>query len=265
MPPTPHRITPPAASAAPVIAHVPHASIEIPPEYRAQIDLDDADLACELVRLTDWHAEALFSWVPRHGGWLFANRLSRLVFDPERFRSDADEPMAAAGQGVVYTHTTDGRRFATLSADERERRVRELYDPYQAALTGLARERLEQFGGVLILDCHSFASRALPSEPDQSPDRPDICIGTDAFHTPPELAERLVSGFDAEGLTVAVDRPFAGTLVPLEFWHAEARVHSVMIEVRRGLYCDEATGMRNEQFEAMRDAVERVAVGALDG
>lgn len=96
-------------------------------------------------------------------------------------------------------------------------RLAELYDPYHEGLAALVGTRLAEFGEVLILDCHSFASRPLPSEPDQGADRPDICIDTDAFHTPASLTERLVAGFEAEGLTVAVDRPFAGTMVPLEF------------------------------------------------
>ncbi len=52
------------------------------------------------------------------------------------------------------------------------------------------------------------------------------------------------------------DRPFAGTLVPHEFLGVESAVQSVMIEVRRGLYCDEPTGERSAGFAATRDAVK---------
>ena len=48
------RIVRPAQRAAPVIAHVPHASTAIPPEVRAEIVLTDEELADELLRLTDW-------------------------------------------------------------------------------------------------------------------------------------------------------------------------------------------------------------------
>lgn len=261
MPLMPYKIALPGSGRAPYIAHVPHASTRVPPGIRAT--LSDEELQREIVCLTDWHADHLFSWVLRHGGAMFASEVSRLVFDPERFRTDAKEPMAAVGQGAIYTHTTDGVRFATLTAEERQRRLEEFYDPYHEGFTTLVADRLERFGLAVILDCHSFASRPLPSEPDQRPDRPDICIGTDAFHTPPGLAEVLVAGFEAEGFTVAVDSPFVGTLVPLEYLGRDPRVHSVMIEVRRGLYCDEATGSRNERFEAVRDAIERAVMGAM--
>ncbi len=254
----------PGVAPAPLIAHVPHASTVIPPRERKQIVLDDAGLQRELVRLTDWHADQLFSCVLELGGVMFVSTLSRPVVDPERFAKDEDEPMAAVGQGVVYTRTTDGDLLARISEHERARRISEYYEPYHEALTAMVASTLERFGTAVILDCHSFASVPLPSEPDQSPGRPDICLGTDPFHTPAALAQALESAFRAEGLTVARDRPFAGTLVPLAFLGAESGVQSVMIEVRRGLYCDEATGERSGGFEATRGMVERAVRAGLE-
>jgi N-formylglutamate amidohydrolase len=248
---------------APLVAHVPHASTVIPARVRQDIVLDDSELQRELVRLTDWHADHLFSWVLELGGSMFVSTLSRLVFDPERFADDDDEPMAAVGQGVVYTKTTDGAPLATISPEERTTRIRELYDPYHEGLTAVVASALEQFGIAIILDCHSFPSVPLPSELDQSEGRPDICIGTNPFHTPAALAEGLESAFKAEGLTVARERPFAGTLVPLRYLEADSRVQSVMIEVRRGLYCDESTGERTTMFDATRAAVKRAVTAAV--
>lgn len=94
-----------------VVAHIPHASTVIPDPVRAEILLDDASLAAELIRLTDWHTDRLFSWLLDHGATMFVNRLSRLVFDPERFVGDTIEPTEAVGQGVVYTRTTAGVPF----------------------------------------------------------------------------------------------------------------------------------------------------------
>jgi hypothetical protein len=36
----------------------------------------------------------------------------------------------------------------------------------------------------LIIDVHSFSSVPLPHEPDQTPRRPEVCIGFDRFHSP---------------------------------------------------------------------------------
>jgi N-formylglutamate amidohydrolase len=263
MPVGPYKIVIRDAQRAPVIAHVPHAATFIPEAAHRAFVIDAAALDRELVRVTDWHADHLFSWVLDEGGLLFVNTVSRLAFDPERFVDDAEEPMSAVGQGAVYTRTTDGEPLADISPALRATRIEELYEPYHEGLTGAVGSLLGRFGMAIILDCHSFPTEPLPSEQDQNPHRPDICIGTDAVHTPPELAEDLEQRFRAEGVTVARNRPFAGTIVPLEYLGRDRRVISVMIEVRRGLYCDEATGERNERFDAVRSMLERAVAPAV--
>ena len=246
-----------------LVAHVPRASTVIPPDVRAGLLLDDGALHGELVRLTDWHVDRLLAWVPEAGGTLLVNGTSRLVVDPERFPDDAEEPMAAVGQGAVYTRTKDGRPLRLRDDVERARLLARYFVPYHAALTGLVSDALERFGACLLLDGHSFGTVPLPSEPDQSADRPDVCIGTDDFHTPPELARALLDALEAEGFRTELDRPFAGSLVPLAFYRRDPRVTSVMLEVRRGLYCDEATGAPNADFEKVAASLERAVRGAI--
>lgn len=247
----------PVAGAGPVIGHVPHASTLIPHEVRAELRVDDDELRAEFVRMTDWYTDDLFAWLTNHGATLFVNRLSRFVFDPERFVDDDQEPTAAMGQGVVYTRATDGQLLRDADEGLRTRRIEALYQPYHAALDTVVRQALERYGACTVLDCHSFASLPLPSEPDQAPERPDICIGTDAIHTPPELAEAMESAFAAEGFRVKRDSPFSGTFVPSGFYGRDERVRSVMIEVRRGLYIDEATAQRSPGYDHARNAIER--------
>jgi hypothetical protein len=50
-----------------------------------------------------------------------------------------------------------------------------------------------QSGVCLIVDCHSFASVALPYELDQTSERADICVGTDSFHTPSLIRDAVVT------------------------------------------------------------------------
>ncbi len=249
--------------ASPFVAHIPHASTRIPQHVRERIVLDDDALQRELVRLTDWHTDHVFSWMLDLGGTMIVNELSRLVFDPERFADDAEEPMAARGQGVVYTHGAEGQLLARISEAERAQRIAEHYEPYHEGLTALVASRLREFDTCIILDCHSFATVPLLSELDQSADRPDICIGTDDFHTPAGFAEALEQAFRAEGFRVARNMPFAGTFVPLEYLGWDTRVVSVMIEVRRGLYCDEETGERLPEFEEVRERIGRCVKRAL--
>ena len=74
---------------------------------------------------------------------------------------------------------------------------------------------IETLGKSLIVDCHSFPSHPLQCDKDQAIPRPDICIGTDPFHTPKALVEVAESAFRNVGLSVGIDRPYDGTIVPL--------------------------------------------------
>ncbi len=158
------RIEPPHGAASPIVAHVPHGSTVIPADVRARLLLDDAALADELVRLTDWHTDDLYAWTARLGATRFINELSRLVVDPERFADDADEPMARVGQGAVYVRTTDGRVLRDPTPAQRDELLERFFHPYHRALTAQVGATLDRFGRCLLLDCHSFASVPLPSE-----------------------------------------------------------------------------------------------------
>ena len=262
--PPPFEVLAPTGVPRAIVGHVPHASRHVPGQERALLLVDDAVLDRELLRLTDAHTDRLFAWIRDLGGTLVANRTSRLVVDPERFPDDAAEPMARVGQGAVYTRTTDGERLRDDDPAERERLLRTWFEPYHAALTRVVGEHLDRFGGCLVLDGHSFATVPLPSEADQTPDRPDVCLGTDAVHTPGTLVAALIQRLGDAGFRVAVDRPFAGTLVPLRWYGADPRVTSVMLEVRRGLYMDEATGEPLPVFDDVAARLEQ-AVGLALG
>ena len=256
-------ITRPTGAALPVVAHVPHASTTIPVDVRAELLISDDELADELLRLTDHFTDELFTGLSKLGATLFVNDLSRLVFDPERFLDDSAEPTATRGQGVVYWQGSRGQLIREASWAVRNRHVVERYGPYHAAFDALVAEALRAGGECLVLDCHSFPSVPLPSEIDQDPDRPDICIGTDELHTPVALADALEASFAAAGYVVRRNSPFAGTFVPSGYYGRDHRVRSVMIEVRRGLYMDEAAGTRLPSFSHVRDAITRAVSAAL--
>jgi N-formylglutamate deformylase len=102
----------------PLLAHIPHSATCIPPEVRSSTLLNDDALARELLALTDWYVDELFAAVCG-GGVAVVYPVSRLVVDPERFADDAQEVMAAAGMGVIYTRTSAGAALrAQPTADE---------------------------------------------------------------------------------------------------------------------------------------------------
>ena len=228
----------------PVILHIPHASRSIPEEFLPDILLDAAELETELLRMTDAYTEeaAAGDWA----AFVLKAKVSRLVVDVERFRGDESEPMSQVGMGAVYTRTHDGRPLRALDPARREAMLRRFYDLHHAQFAWTVNEMLQRFPRCLIIDVHSFPSKPLPYEPDQTPQRPDICIGTDSFHTPSQLADAALGFFAARGWSVRENSPFAGSIVPLPHYGKERRVASVMVEINRSLIMDEATGARKE-------------------
>ena len=211
------------------VIHIPHASVRIPPECRAQFLIPPET---ELPSMTDWYTDELFDLPARQ----VVFPVSRLVCDPERFRDDVREEMSSRGMGACYTKNHYGKPLRLLSPAQREAVLRRWYDPHHSRLTRAVAETLARFGRCTVLDCHSFSPVPLPYEPDQASSRPDICIGTDSFHTPPRLAEQLSLAFRSRGYRVGIDSPYAGTIVPMRYYGKDPRVRSVMIEVNRGLY-----------------------------
>lgn len=240
------------------MVHVPHAATLVPLEVREQFVLSDGQIADEIRLMTDHLTDGLFA-VPETMAHAVRFPVSRLVVDPERFESDGQEPMAARGMGVVYERTAGRRPLRrVLSSEEREQLIDRWYRPHHRALTAAVATVLEARNTCLIIDAHSFPSIPLPYEADQDPDRPDICIGSDAFHTPPALTSLAVTLCREAGWTVALNRPFAGALVPMAYYGKDARVSGVMIEVNRRLYLDEQSGVRGSNFDRCQAALSEV-------
>jgi N-formylglutamate amidohydrolase len=247
-----------SAGPTPVVIHVPHASAAVPSWVRDQIVIGDAELAEEQLKLVDHFTDELFT-LPHDLATMVRFSVSRFVLDPERYAEDEREPMSARGMGVIYSKTTDGRALRRpLTPEERSALLEAYYQPHHRRLTEAVSAALSAHGRCLIIDGHSFASAPLPCDHDQLPSRPDICIGTDPYHTPQWLVDATVSACRDQRWSVEVGRPFDGTIVPLEYLNRNRCVWSVMIEVNKRLYLDEDTAGRSSDFQSCRSGLMNV-------
>jgi N-formylglutamate deformylase len=239
-----------------VLLHIPHNSTVIPSWVREQFVLDDHQLQREVLQMTDHHTEALFTrYLSSHH--TLVSPVSRLVVDVERFPVDADEPMSAVGMGAIYMSTHEGQNLRRdLTKNERQYLLEQWYHPHHSQLESITGACLQDHGRCLIIDCHSYPANALPYELNQAGDRPQICIGSDANHTPPKLTQALLLAAKRCGWTAAVNTPFVGALVPLRYYRQNTHVHSVMIEVRRDVYMNEQTGEPLDDFDATAQALQ---------
>lgn len=244
-----------------VVLHLPHDSTVIPDSVRDQLLLSDDELDMEIARITDHHTFDLFA---EAGAQIVRAPVSRLVVDVERFRDDAKEPMSQKGMGAVYTATsqmTPLRR--TLCPEEREDLMRTYYDPHHRRLETAVDRAIESHGRCLVVDCHSFPDNPLPYEQATSSSvRPDICIGTDDFHTEESLGSAFINEFRNAGFTVAVNTPFAGALVPGSRYRIDRRVQAIMVEINRRLYLRDDKVSVVADFEAVARTVRLCCIKA---
>ncbi|MCF0262536.1 MAG: N-formylglutamate amidohydrolase [Sphaerochaetaceae bacterium] len=233
-----------------LILHIPHASTRIPARYRRTFLLTDAQLNAELLAMTDRFTDTLFP--TNYPRVIFP--VSRLLCDPERFRQDEHEQMAVIGMGAIYTR---GSQLQVIRVNpNREELLEKYYDPHHLLLEQTVAQELNAHNQVLILDCHSFSNTVLPYEQDKNPIRPDICIGTDAYHTPKALETLAHDFFSSKGLSVKVNSPYSGALVPSTYYNKDVRVKALMLEINRSLYMD-AKGNKTGAFTSIQSLLAK--------
>ena len=239
-----------------IVLHIPHASKNIPDEYLKYFTLSKKDLQIEILKMTDHFTDELFN-VSDDNIHQLKFPISRLLVDVERFEKDELEPMFKVGMGCVYEKTHDGNSLKNVEHIKDEL-INKFYKTHHENFTKIVDAKLKQSNKVLIIDCHSFPKYPLPYELNQEMDRPEICIGTDNFHTSEKLKNLFGELFEGLNFTVKYNEPFKGSIVPLKFYNKETHVQSIMIEVRRDLYMNEHSGEKNEKFDNIKNILEKI-------
>lgn len=215
-----------AGAGTPVILVCDHASARIP-EALGTLGLDEGELARHIA--IDIGAEGLTRRLSKaFDATAVMAKYSRLVIDCNRHPEDHTS-IREISEGVIVP----GNR--RLGAADRDMRIREIFDPYHAAVdTQVA--AVEARGEVpLIVAIHSFTPRF------RDVPRPwhiGILSSRDR-----RIADRLIASLSADkALTVGDNEPYSG----LHFAgytidsHATARgLPCVMIEVRQDMVADD--------------------------
>ena len=244
-----------------VVVHIPHASVDIPGQFRKSILLSEAQLWREKRRMTDAFCDDLYD-APGFDKRVVA-KYSRFVCDVERFRDDSLEKRAKYGQGLMYTHTTLGKRLRIYDKSLRDKILREVYDPHHELLTSAVDNALERYGKCLVIDGHSFPSLT-PIKPLGIFTRPDFDIGTDSVHTPDYLRDAICNKVKELGYSVKVNTPFAGAITPMKHYRKDKRVFAIMFETNRRLYMNSKDMTKSTGFEKTREACHELMRCAAD-
>ncbi len=237
-----------------ILIHIPHSSYFIPNEYTDLFYLKNNKLFQEQIKMTDSYTDELFDII---GIQKLIFPISRLICDVERFRNEKDEEMTKQGMWVCYTQTSDCKPLKRVNNEHKLEILQKYYDKHHLNLEKQVSQMLKQ-EHCLIIDAHSFSSNLLSYELHAQSFRPDICIGTDDFHTPDKITDYFYNAFSDLGYKVCINNPFCGTIVPLKFYRKNKNVNSIMLEINRSLYMDEGSGKKNKNFTRIKRNIEQI-------
>ncbi|HVC52436.1 MAG TPA: N-formylglutamate amidohydrolase [Stellaceae bacterium] len=253
----------PVARVVPLVLASPHSGRDYPTAFVAASRLDPLTLR----RSEDCFVDDIFASAPALGAPLLSVSFPRAYLDVNREPYELDpamfsdalprfvnvrSPRVRMGLGTIARVVASGEEIyaGKLCFADAQRRIEALYRPYHAALRGLVDETEAQFGGCLLIDCHSMPSAAGATD---GRDSPDIvlgdCHGAACGERIVEAARRFLAG---RGYAVTLNAPYAGGFTTGHYGQPRRGRHALQIEINRALYMDEQRYARKPAFDSLR-------------
>ncbi len=247
---------------APLLISVPHDGTEVPDAQRAR-------MTTPALRLpdTDWHVARLYAFARDLGASVLAPRWSRYVVDLNRPADGAALYPGKFETGPVPTQTFAGEPIYqdgdSPGVDEIDRRIRECWRPYHAAIEHeLARLRAAH-GRAVLWEGHTIRSR-VPLFFDGT--LPDLNLGTaEGKSCRAALEDRLTGCLRAQDrYTFVVNGRFKGGYITRHYGDPANGIDAVQLEVAQHRYMDEDTFAFDEAGAAeLRVAIQRLLLACL--
>src|SRR5712691_8881807 len=253
----------PAAHSLPLVLASPHSGSEYPADLLAASRLDPLALR----RSEDSFVDELFAAAPHLGAPLLSARFPRAYVDVNREAYELDpamfsdvlpgfvnagSPRVRMGLGTIARIVASGEEIYAkkLRFAEARRRIDALYHPYHHALRRLVEETEANFGGYLLLDCHSMPSAASAVG---GQDASDIVLG-DCYGVScaPRIVEAARAFLAKRDFAVALNAPYAGGFTTVHYGNPRRGRHALQIEINRALYMDERRYRKKPGFERLK-------------
>ncbi|AYD02171.1 N-formylglutamate amidohydrolase [Neorhizobium sp. NCHU2750] len=256
----------PALQTIPFVFNSPHSGSQYPVDFLAESNLD----ALSIRRSADHYVDELFADAPELGAPLLVAHFPRAYLDVNREPYELDPRMfdgplppyvnigsmrVAGGLGTIPRIVAENMEIyrKRLSVDEGLSRVEGIYKPYHACLRKLIARTHARFGLSVLIDCHSMPGNIRLSGSDV---RPDFIIG-DRYGTSAsaELSRAALQFFDDMGFTAVRNKPYAGGFITEHYGRPVRGLHALQIEINRGLYVDETTLEKRDEFPIIAAAL----------
>jgi len=235
------------------LIHLPHSGIFIPEEFRGDYLLSTDELTKNIYEYCDLYTDELFdSLFQAFGG--VKSGYSRLFFDPERFGDDFQEDMHKKYRlGWFYENAILAKK--PLRTSDNKSIIREYFDNHHKELNEKTEQKLALYSQCTVIDCHSFSNKKYWFL-DENLYLPDICIGFEDNHIDTELVQIIKDEF--KGYDIGINIPYAGSLVPTNYWGKDFRVKSVMIEINKKLYLESDNISKSKNFNVIKKKIDNI-------
>jgi N-formylglutamate deformylase len=256
--------------ASAVLYDSPHSGRYYPPDFESNSSRVD------LRRGEDAYVDELLAGTPALGATLLTAVYPRCYIDANRAETDIDEVLLSEpwpeplrptdktrrGLGLIRRLVVPGieAQARPLSVAEVRSRIALAYRPYHSALASLVDEILSARGVVYHVNWHSMKSVGNAMTPDGAgAKRPDFVVsdvnGTSAS---PDFTALIVDTLRDCGYTVAVNDPYTGGTIVQRLGVPNESVHSVQVEINRGLYLDEVVVEKTAGVGSLMRDLERL-------
>lgn len=244
---------------APLLLSMPHVGTDIPDDIAAGL------VSPWLARKdADWWIEALYGFAAAFDATIVRARVSRTVIDVNRDPAGVSLYPGQATTGLCPLETFDGEPLyqpgRAPDAAEIDRRRRQHFAPYHAALTAEIGRLRAAHPAIVLYDCHAIRSE-IPRLFDGQ--LPVFNLGTNGgAAAAPALRAALIDALAASGQTYVADGRFKGGYITRHYGRPAEGVEAVQMEIAMRGYLDEPEGAVSPANWPVAFEAERAAATA---
>lgn len=168
----------------------------------------------------------------------------------------------AKGLGLIRRFVVPGVdvNARRLTVAEVRDRIAGIHHPYLTALDELVAEQRRQRGRVLHINWHSMKSAGNAMTPDgPGAARSHFVVSDrDGTSADPSLTSLVCDTLEGMGYRVSRNAPYKGGNIVRRVGSPATGVHSIQVEINRGLYLDEVHVEKAAGFDALRANLDRL-------
>jgi N-formylglutamate deformylase len=259
----PYQIIPARSNPAPILLSIPHCGTSFPEELKSEFKPNLAQQPDD----TDWFVEQLYDFAPAMGITVIHAVNSRWVIDLNR--DPQSKPLYTDGRiitGLCPTTTFSGESIylddrKEIGSDEVRRRLELYYWPYYLKVQQLLDSLKDQFGKVLLWDCHSIRHFVPTIHKEKFP---DLILGdADGTSASLGLIEDTLSALSHSAYSVSHNYPFKGGYITRNFGKPSLNQHALQLEMTKVNYMDNAELVYDSSRAERMRTVLKVVFGKL--